>query len=268
MFLTVSASVEGKVVTGAPYSATSTTTLTQTLANGTHIVQTQQTTLYRDSAGRTRREESVQNVGPWSTSQTPKSLIFITDPVARVHYVLEPDTQVASRVALPDASPASSALAQKLEAEAGATRMVVTSHVSSAEIPAGAGAAQTGGPLAMVINDRMVESDKDAKVDILPDQVMEGVTVHGKRTTSTIPAGTMGNDQPIVTTTETWYSPALQMVVMSKRSDPRVGDTVTALTGISRAEPAPSLFQLPAGYTIKDSGNKTFFYSEGVPNQQ
>jgi hypothetical protein len=267
MFVRLSASVEGRVVTGAPYSATSTTTLTQTLSNGTHIVQTQQTTLYRDSAGRTRREESVQNVGPWSTSQTPKSLVFINDPVARVHYVLEPDSQVASRVALPDASPASNALlAQKLEAEAGATKMVVTSGVSSAEVPAGA-TTQALSPI--IVSDRMVESDKDAKVDTLPDQVMEGVTVHGKRTTSTIPAGTMGNDQPIVTTTETWYSPDLQMVVMSKRSDPRVGDTVTALTGISRSEPAPSLFQLPTGYTVvKDLSAITFDYNGGGPIQQ
>src|ERR1700689_2150729 len=52
-FVTSDANVEGKVVTGAPFSATETTTLTETLANGTHIVQKQEASTARDSAGRT-----------------------------------------------------------------------------------------------------------------------------------------------------------------------------------------------------------------------
>ena len=38
--------------------------------------------------------------------------------------------------------------------------------------------------------------------------------------------------------TERWYSPDLQMVVMTKRSDPRSGDTVFQMTSIARTEPA------------------------------
>src|ERR1700733_5693126 len=66
-FVTSDANVEGKVVTGAPFSATETTPLTQSLANGTHIVQKQEASTARDSAGRTRREQNLSSIGPWST---------------------------------------------------------------------------------------------------------------------------------------------------------------------------------------------------------
>jgi hypothetical protein len=255
-FITRDFSPDAKVVTGAPYSATSTTTMTQTLANGTHIVQTQQSSLARDSAGRTRREESLQTIGPWSTSEAPKPIVFINDPVAHVQYVLEPDGQTAMKVST--ATSAGSEHAMKLNAEATAKDIVVVAAGTRITSDNVQGALPPTPPPPMVAGGTsilayQIDSDKDAKTETLPDQVIEGLTVHGKRTTSSIPAGTMGNDQPIVTSTETWYSPDLKLVVMTKRSDPRVGDTVTALTGISRAEPAATLFQVPASYTIKES---------------
>ena len=79
---------------------------------------------------------------------------------------------------------------------------------------------------------------------------MEGVQAEGTRTTMTIPAGQMGNDAPIQVVSERWYSADLQTVVMSRHSDPRVGETVYRLTNVSRAEPAPSLFQAPADYKV------------------
>jgi len=42
----------------------------------------------------------------------------------------------------------------------------------------------------------------------------------------------------------------LKMVVLSKNSDPRSGESTTRLTNISRAEPDPSLFQIPADYEV------------------
>jgi hypothetical protein len=74
--------------------------------------------------------------------------------------------------------------------------------------------------------------------------------------TSTIRAGDFGNDRPITTVTESWYSPELHLTVMYKRSDPREGEVTTQYTGIKRAEPDPSLFQLPAGYTLNQNQEK------------
>ncbi len=68
--------------------------------------------------------------------------------------------------------------------------------------------------------------------------------------TRAIPAGQEGNEKEIDIVTETWYSPDLQVVVMSKTSDPRFGETVYQLSGLSRAEPDPALFTVPSDYTV------------------
>jgi hypothetical protein len=76
----------------------------------------------------------------------------------------------------------------------------------------------------------------------------------GTRLTLTIPAGKIGNERPIVTVNERWYSQELQTVVLTKNSDPRMGETTYRLTNINRGEPDPSLFQVPADYTVKENG--------------
>ena len=62
----------------------------------------------------------------------------------------------------------------------------------------------------------------------------------------------MGNDRPITTVHETWMSPELNMAISTKISDPRSGESTTKLTNISRAEPDPALFQVPAGYSVAE----------------
>ena len=68
----------------------------------------------------------------------------------------------------------------------------------------------------------------------------------------TIPAGDVGNKNPIVVSTESWYSPELQVTVYSKHSDPRSGDSIYRLANIKRGEPAATLFMVPDGYAVKD----------------
>lgn len=91
-----------------------------------------------------------------------------------------------------------------------------------------------------------------AEADLAPDS-STGVTAEGKSITHTIPAGTIGNAQPIVSTVQRWYSSDLKVVVKSIRKDPRIGESTYALSNITRAEPDPALFQVPAGYTVQDS---------------
>jgi len=301
-FVTSDAKVEGKVVTGAPFSAAETTTLTQTLANGTHILQKQEASTARDSAGRTRREQNLSSIGPWSTGEN-KSLVFINDPVAKAHYVLEPDGQTAVKSALgsgpgnvafvtsdgglggPGDQPvaiARSAGSVSADAAAGARPAVIESVPTvpppppppppGAEITAFSrmdSAAPGAGVMIFSRRDGVDASGGNApafgphqlgavsadftSVETLPSQVIEGVKAEGKRTTTRIPAGTIGNDQDILITSEVWYSPELQTVVLLKRNDPRVGESVTSLTNIQRNEPDPSLFQVPTGYTVKDA---------------
>jgi hypothetical protein len=86
----------------------------------------------------------------------------------------------------------------------------------------------------------------------LGKQMMEGVNAEGTRFVSTLEVGAIGNDRPIQITNESWYSPDLQIVIMSKHSDPRTGEESFRVTNITRSEPAPYLFQVPAGYQISE----------------
>src|SRR5206468_9002771 len=74
----------------------------------------------------------------------------------------------------------------------------------------------------------------------------EGVKAEGKSTTWTIPAGEVGNRNPIVVKSESWYAPELQVTVYSRYDDPRTGDTVYRLANLKRGEPSPELFREPA----------------------
>jgi hypothetical protein len=78
------------------------------------------------------------------------------------------------------------------------------------------------------------------------------VEAEGIRTTVTIPAGTMGNALPMEIVSERWYSPELGIVLLTRRSDPRFGETVYRVTNIDRSEPSGDLFQIPSDFQIKD----------------
>src|SRR6202045_4004697 len=92
----------GKVVTGAPFSATSTSTTNQTLQDGkTTINRTVQGAIYRDSQGRSRREVTFTGVGPLEATGGTHKMVAISDPVAGAHYMLNPDKKVAHKMTLP-----------------------------------------------------------------------------------------------------------------------------------------------------------------------
>jgi hypothetical protein len=94
------------------------------------------------------------------------------------------------------------------------------------------------------------------KKEDLGKQMIESVEAEGMRTTVTIPTGEIGNERPIEIVSERWYSPELQLVVMTRHSDPRQGETTYKLTNINRTEPAKSLFEVPSDYTIKESPSR------------
>jgi hypothetical protein len=88
--------------------------------------------------------------------------------------------------------------------------------------------------------------------EVLEAREIEGVRVEGVRTIMTIPAGTIGNTLPIEVVNERWLSPELRVVVMTRRFDPRFGETVYRLTNIVRSEPSPDLFKVPADFRTED----------------
>ena len=85
---------------------------------------------------------------------------------------------------------------------------------------------------------------------------VEGVEAEGTRTTSVIPTGAIGNDRPIEIVSERWYSPELQITVMTRHFDPRLGESTFRLVDIRRGEPGQNLFEVPAGYQVRDKSTR------------
>jgi len=228
-FLGFEAGLGDKVVTGAPFSATFSTESTETLGDGNQIKHTSTGTIARDSQGRTRRDMTLPAFGATAVAgQAAPHVTFVNDPVAGTRYILEADTKTARQMPPP---PDKSEFARK-------------------------GHTGAGGPGAEA-------ADKGVVTTSLGTQTIGGVTAEGTRYTRTIPAGQIGNAKPIVIVTERWYSADLQMVVMTKRSDPRSGDTGFQMTGIARTEPAANLFQVPADYAVTKADPRGAFRRGG-----
>jgi hypothetical protein len=106
------------------------------------------------------------------------------------------------------------------------------------------------------------------KEESLGTQTIEGVTVEGTRLTFTVPAGEIGNTLPMELVRETWYSPELQVVVMSKFRDPRSGETTYRLTTLSRSEPDHSLFAVPADYNVSEGKKSVTLKSKPMKEEE
>src|SRR5277367_826583 len=153
----------GKVVPGAPYTAQASRTFTQTLADGTHIQRTNSATMSRDSQGRTRTDETMTNMGRLSASSgTPRTTVFIHDPVAGMSYVLDSNAHTARQ-----------------------TKIAAQGQHPHGVRPEAAG----GGPHG--------RGGANVTAEELGTQVIQGVNATGKRVTRTLAAGAEGNDRSI-----------------------------------------------------------------------
>ncbi len=208
----------GKVVTGVPFSAVAVSESTQTLADGNHIARKTETNLFRDSQGRFRKEVTLPAIGPLATSGQPKSFVFINDPVAGTNFILHPDAKTVEKIEMPF----------------GKMKDLINSK--------------------MEFHHQHALAEGSLKKEDLGTQTIAGVSAQGTRVTHTIPAGQIGNEKPITIVSEHWYSNDLQLVVMSKRSDPRFGDTTYTLTNIQKSEPNAALFQVPSDYKVTQGG--------------
>ena len=226
----------GKVVTGAPFTATTVGESNRTLSDGTKISQKVQSTVYRDAQGRVRKETTLPAIGPLAASGSPKSLVFIRDPVAGTGYVLDVNQKIAHK------------LPQHRQKNDDAKN-------ADPDAARNGWAGQSGGA-------NLVKES-------LGSQTINGVVAEGTRYTRTIPAGHLGNDKPVIIVNEEWYSPDLQMIVQSKRSDPFVGESTYNVTNIQRTAPNAALFAVPPDYTVKDApahmGKRAFRRGGGAP---
>ena len=87
----------------------------------------------------------------------------------------------------------------------------------------------------------------------LGTDVIDALTVEGTRETTTIAAGAYGNSEAMVTSKEVWHSPELDLDISITRTDPRIGTSTRKITEISRNEPDPEYFAIPADYKLLDN---------------
>lgn len=250
----VHVSIEAKVVTGAPYTAEAVTESIQVLADGNRIVRRTTARVYRDGKGRTRRE----TLGPDGQIRS----IVITDPAAGKSFSVDPGTNTVHHTGVATfvsegggrietftvqkhtgaAAPHASAEA-KDEANVKVVREVEKKtsqqvHVSSA------------GGMTWVTSEHASQAAAPKKED-LGQRTIEGLAAKGTRTTTEIAAGAIGNELPITVVGEEWVSVDLKVLLMTRHADPRTGETTYRLSGIVRGEPDPSLFEPPAGVSVK-----------------
>jgi hypothetical protein len=237
-FTTPDTNFDRVLVEGAAFSADSVTEHVQTLADGNHMGRKSVAHIYRDGAGRTRRDHELQRGNAVAQDGQPPRLIIINDPIARVNYVIDTQAGTAQKRQLPPAK-VMEAMERSMGGNAPFSVLMPTSAAHR----------------------RMAEGDaakplpQPVKEKLLP-QTIEGVMAEGTRVTMTIPAGEFDNEQPMVITHEEWYSPELHMIVSMKHNDPRFGETTFHLTNILRGEPSPELFQAPTNYKIVDGRDR------------
>ncbi len=248
-------------VTGAPYSAETVTQRVQELADGNRIEQTTSGSVARDSQGRVRRDESLPGLG--SKNEDAPHIVMIDDPVAQVHWTLDAQTKTAMKVPIPGGKNGAFGALGMVPPPMGANKTFFYAQTGPAPALPSGGRDQG---FVSVVRSGAVPDDHDVAKTDLGTQTIEGVPAQGTRITRTIPSGQIGNVQPIVITTESWYSPDLKVLVMSKSNDPRMGETTYKLTNIQRSEPTPSLFQPPDDYTVKDQPGKIVFNREDKKN--
>lgn len=275
-------------VKNSPFSAEEVNESVQTLADGNRITRSTTGKIYRNSAGRVRRDMPGGTGGMLGSTYTVGPGVTILDAAGGFRYHIDEHQktaqqsllQVAPEVRIRAEIDAARAVElterAKMEAEravsvadrakivekmreyersAATTPEAVVALPAMPAMPALAPmppVAIVSGQAGAVVTGTMTpapSSKYETRTEDLGVQNYEGLEAKGTRTTTIIPAGAIGNERPIEIVYERWYSEELKMIVYSRRSDPRVGEQTYRLTNISRSEPDPSLFSVD-GYRI------------------
>jgi hypothetical protein len=285
----------GRVVKGAPYSADAVTEMNQTLPDGNVITHKTLSRVYRDGEGRTRQEsfrgDQVRSVyisdpvAGMSYTLMPNSKTAISIP------------RVEHREHAAPRAPRSSTSSTTTETRTqdGERRIIVRTvdgkdlpgiseevrvqvvRIDDKELampvppapprPPAPGAAPLPPippvpPIPSIPGVHTMRFESTAALgkgttSKLGTREFDGVKAEGTSTVWTIPAGKIGNRGPINITKESWYSPELQLTVMTRHNDPRTGESIYRLAGLKRAQPSGDLFKVPEGYSLKGRNRVT-----------
>jgi len=246
-----------EIVKNAPYTAEAITETTQVLSDGNRIVNKSTTLLARDTAGRTRLERKGGG----------RAGVYVFDPMdGRLRAPMPPEPPVPPvppAGAVPrmpptgangvDVQPGRVIVRRNRSVEGGKDDDV---RVEVVRIGRGDGDALPPSPPLPPLTLPMLPRGK-GETKSLGTRDIDGIKAEGTMTSHTIPAGQIGNEKPIVVTSERWFSPDLFIVVYAKTSDPRAGETIYRVTNVKRGEPPAELFKVPADYRTRGEGRRS-----------
>jgi hypothetical protein len=190
----------------------------------------------------------------------PPTIVTIQDPVSGTNYSLDTQHKIATKLpsfpngkgVMVTGGPGGgvAAIGKGLVTGGGPTPGPATIDTNSAAQVFFAGT--EGGPAVFALRagpqDPAVQPEE--KSESLGKETIAGLSADGTRTRTIIPANAIGNERPLDIVREQWYSSDLQIVLRSKRTDPRFGDTTYEVTKIDRGEPPLNLFEVPSDYKI------------------
>jgi hypothetical protein len=201
----------------APFTLTLETTWVRGLADGGGITTANKRRIARDANGRIYMERWWL-VPPNALEQSEMTTIQISDPVAHTHincFMLEPSKPC---------------------------------QMSTFE-PSPETVYDFFGPHS---KGKTITGSGDTEWIDLGKQNIAGVETIGRRVITHYNPGVFGNDRTMTIEREFWYSPKLGFNMLSKRSDPRFGSETFTVTNLIPGDPDPQLFDIPAGFTLKD----------------
>ena len=207
-----------RTVTGKPILASFTVVHTQTLTGNT-ISNTNTGTYARGADGSIYRDVKLTSIGPWSASGKVQEFIYIRNVSNGMQYIVNVTKGTYQAFPLAPSNP-----------------------------PPGGKKDLTARPDAS--NETVTDNPNGSFTDSVTNVVYP---VDDRKTTRTIPAGAIGNQLPLVITSERWHSDALDLTLQNTSSDPRFGTTTYQLSNIGTS-PAASLFVPDPSFTQVQGG--------------
>lgn len=213
--------------TGLPFSADVVEENDKLLADGNRIHYEVHGKIFRDSKGRMRTETEAP---VFNSESKPFVHINITDLVEGRIIFLDTEHKIATVTLLGQPT---------------AHAAVTTPKDSADQHP-------KVQPVPTVQGHLLPPPTPDPAPEDLGTSQIEGFTVQGTRSTHIMNAGMIGNDKPIATTTERWFSIEFKMDLVNFSDSPEAGKHVRKLVNIRAGEPDPLLFQIPPDFKIKE----------------
>jgi hypothetical protein len=206
----------GKVVTGKPILASFTITHSETLPGNT-ISNTTTGTFARGADGSTYRDVKFTAMGPWAVSNKAQEICYIRNVTKGEQYIVNVTKGTYRAFPIREHNPA----------DAGKKKDRPNSN-----------------------NETVVDNPNGTYTDPVTNV---GYAVDDRKVTRTIPAGTIGNANAMIITSERWRSTELDLLLEETHTDPRFGTTNYQLSNIGQS-PAASLFTPDPSFTLVQGG--------------